>query len=451
MLLAGAVVFTGASVLGGFAPLFSVLVAARVVQGLGSAMMLPTSVAIVGASFPPAQRGRALGTMGGVAAIAGALGPTIGGTLAAAFSWRAVLLVNVPLAVVCMVATRRSVPVDPPRDRRTPVDVVGTALLCIALIGLVLGLSATQGSSWGDADVWLPLVASVVAGVLFVLWEHRTRHPLMNVRLLTRHRNYLAAVLSQGIGGVAEIGLGVIFPLVLILNLEMSPAVAGLALVPATIPMVAMAPLAGRWYDRAGGRPPLIAGYASLAASGVALAFGVNADTYQAMLPGLLLYGSGLALVLTTNDPVSLDMVSEGDHGQASGVSATAEQGGGAIGIALLYTLFHSAYVGRLNAIVDASNLPDLTTRTGGALRAALLSAEQTGLRPEHFDRTVVQYLDATAAASEYGYALAFLVVTVMAVVGLVAMAALVRRADIPGAPMDEPTGGQSGAPDPGR
>lgn len=77
-------------------------------------------------------------------------------------------------------------------------------------------------------------------------------------------------------GGVAEIGLGVIFPLVLILNLEMSPAVAGLALVPATIPMVAMAPLAGRWYDRAGGRPPLIAGYASLAASGVALAFGVK-------------------------------------------------------------------------------------------------------------------------------------------------------------------------------
>ena len=212
----------------------------------------------------------------------------------------------------------------------------------------------------------------------------------------------------------------------------MTPALAGVALIPATIPMVVMAPLAGRWYGRAGGRSPLVVGFGILAAAGVALAVGVGAGAYQALLPGLLLYGVGLALVLTTNDPVSLDMVAEVDHGQASGVSATAEQGGGAIGIAAIYALFHTTYVERLNALVDASTLPDLTDRTGPALRSALVGAEATGLRPEHFDQRVVQYLDAAFAASERGYAVAFLAVTVIAIVGLVAVAVLVRRVDAP-------------------
>ena len=98
------------------------------------------------------------------------------------------------------------------------------------------------------------------------------------------------------------------------------------------------------------------------------------------MLPGLLIYGTGLAIVLTVNDPVSLDTVPEPDQGQASGVSATAEQGGGAIGIALLYALFHTTYVTRLNTIIDAdSSIPDLDNVSGPALKQALLDAEQPG------------------------------------------------------------------------
>lgn len=438
VLLVGTAVFVGASIVGGLAPVFPLLLAARVAQGVGSAMMLPSSVAIVGATFPPAERGRALGTMGGVAAIAGALGPTIGGSLTAAISWRAVLLVNVPLAALCALATLRAVPADAPPARRARIDLAGTTLLCIALVSFVFGFSQTQGSGVTSLDVWLPIAVSVVIGGAFVVHERRTDEPLLNFGLLGRHRNYLAAVVSQGIAGAAEIGLGVIFPLILVLNLEMTPALAGLALIPATVPMVAMAPLAGRWYDRAGGRSPLVVGYAILAASGVAMAVGASAGTYQALLPGLLLYGVGLALVLTTNDPVSLDMVAEVDHGQASGVSATAEQGGGAIGIAAIYALFHTTYVERLHAMVDASSLPDLTGQTDSALRSALLRAEATGLRPEHFDRSVAQYLDAANAASQRGYAVAFLVVTAITVVGLVAVAVLVRRVGAPPTPRTE-------------
>ena len=110
-------------------------------------------------------------------------------------------------------------------------------------------------------------------------------------------------------------GLGVIFPLLLILNLGMSPALAGLALAPATLPMIVLAPLAGRWYDRVGGRPPLMVGFGVLAAAGLVLAWGALTNSYPAILPGLLLYGIGLALVLTVNDPVSLDSIPAAGRG----------------------------------------------------------------------------------------------------------------------------------------
>ena len=112
MFLLGSVLFTAASAFGGLAPRFEILLAARVVQGMGGALMLPSSVAILTASTPTAERGRALGTMGGIAAIAGALGPTIGGLLTSAFSWRLVLLINVPLAIACVVVTLTAVPDD---------------------------------------------------------------------------------------------------------------------------------------------------------------------------------------------------------------------------------------------------------------------------------------------------------------------------------------------------
>jgi MFS family permease len=121
----------------------------------------------------------------------------------------------------------------------------------------------------------------------------------MDLALLWRHPNYLGATISQFIAGIAEMGVGLLFPLLLILNLGMSPALAGLALIPTTVPMVVVAPLAGRWYDRAGGRPPLITGFAALLAAAVILAVSVHAHTYLPLLPGFLLYGIGLGLILT--------------------------------------------------------------------------------------------------------------------------------------------------------
>jgi MFS family permease len=210
--------------------------------------MLPTTIAIVSAAYPGAERGRALGTMGGAAAIAAGFGPVIGGVLTATLGWRSVLLINAPLAVLAVAATLRSVPADPPRTEPAHIDLRGTVLLSICLIGLVFGLAQSQVWGWTSAGVLLPLAASVVAVAGFVVVERRTADPLLEFGLLRRYPNYLGSTVSQGIAGMAEMGLGLLFPLLLILNLRMDPGLAGLALIPTTLPMVAVAPLAGRWY-----------------------------------------------------------------------------------------------------------------------------------------------------------------------------------------------------------
>jgi EmrB/QacA subfamily drug resistance transporter len=425
--LVGSILFAGASAVGGLSPAFPLLLVARACQGIGGALMLPATVAIIASTFPAEQRGRALGTMGGLAAVAAALGPTIGGLLTSAFSWRAVLLVNVPLAIVTVLLTLRHVPGDARGDHPEPIDAAGTALLSIALIGTVFGLSQSQPWGWDSAGVWLPLAVAVASGLAFVLHERRSAHPLMDFRLL-RHRNYAGASVSQLLSGMAEIGLGVIFPLLLILNLRMSPALAGLALIPTTLPMIAVAPLAGRWYDRAGGRPPLVVGFALLAVSGVLLAIGADHRSYGAILPGLLVYGIGLSLILTVNDPVSVDEIPEVDQGQASGVSATAEQFGGALGIAILYSIFHGSYVARLHADVDASPLAKLDEAQYMQLRDTLQSAEATGLHLQAVDPFMRGYVLLARTASEHGYVLTFVSVSVIAAIGAILVGWLVRK-----------------------
>jgi EmrB/QacA subfamily drug resistance transporter len=425
--IAGAIVFAGASAVGAVAPDLPLLIAARVAQGVGGALMLPTSVAIVSAAYPAEARGKALGTMGGAAAVAAALGPTIGGLLTSAFDWRAVLLINVPLAVIAVLMTRRHVPVDGVRaDDSQHIDASGTALLCLTLVGIVFGLSQSQEWGWGSPGILGPLAISAVAAACFVVREHRASAPLVDFALL-RHRNYTGATVSQLLSGMAEIGLGVIFPPLLILNLTMSPALAGLALIPTTVPMILVAPLAGRWYDRVGGRSPLVVGFGLLSISAVMLAIGAGQNRYLDLLPGLLIYGVGLALVLTVNDPVTLDTIPEHEHGQASGVSATAEQFGGALGVAVLALISHRVYLDRLTERVDRSSLTDLTTKTGAELRNALHAAEATGLNPHTFDRSVRVYLGVARSASDHGYSVTFIAVAILAAAGACLVGWLVR------------------------
>jgi EmrB/QacA subfamily drug resistance transporter len=429
----GAAVFTGASAIGALAPVFPVLLACRMLQGSGEALILPNTVAIVAAAFPDEERGRALGLMGGVSAVAGALGPTVGGALAAAWSWRAIPVVDCLLAVVTITGTLRAVPPDSADDRRFGIDLAGTILLTVSLISLVFGLSQSQVWGWAYPGVYLPLIIGVCTGAVFLRVERAAASPLMNLSLLWRHSNYLGGTASQFIVGMVGMGLALLFPLLLILNLQMSPALAGLALIPTTLPFVFVPPLAGRWYDRVGGRMPLITGFATLLVSTVLLAWGVHSNAYPPVFPGLLLYGIGLALILTVNDPVSLDMVPASDHGQVSGVSTTAEHFGGAIGIAVLYLVFHATYVHRLHSDVSSSALADMTRQQSEQFKNAVTAAVGSGLQPNSFDSSLTPYLLPARAASEDGYSAAFIAVSVLCLMALVLIIRLVHKP--PGAP----------------
>lgn len=177
MFVMGSIVFGAASLVAGLAPTFELLVLARAIQGVGGALLLPTSVAIVSAVAGEKDAGRALGTLGGAAAVAGAMGPIIGGALTGAFGWRAVMLVNLPLAALSVLGALRVVPADPPRTQRARVDLVGAVLLCLTLVGIVFGIGQSQSWGWSSPGVWLPLAIAVVTGIAFVLVERRVAVP----------------------------------------------------------------------------------------------------------------------------------------------------------------------------------------------------------------------------------------------------------------------------------
>ena len=424
----GGAVFMGASAIGALAPVFAVLLACRMLQGAGEALILPNTVAIVAAAFPEEQRGRALGLMGGVAAVAGALGPTIGGALTAVWSWRAIPLLDFLLAVVTVAGTLRAVPSDTADSRRSGIDLAGTILLTVTVVSLVFGLSQSQAWGWASPGVLVPLVIGAGTGAAFLRVERAVTSPLMNLNLLWRHANYLGSTASQFIVGITGMGLALLFPLLLILNLQMSPVLAGLALTPTTLPFVFVPPLAGRWYDRAGGRPPLIAGFTTLLAATVLLALGVHSNAYLPVFPGLLLYGIALALILTVNDPVGLDMVPARDRGQVSGVSTTAEHFGGAVGIAVLYVVFHATYVHQLQSKVSGIALPNMTRQQTEQFRNAVAQAVGTGVRPSTFNSSLTPYLLPARAASEDGYSAAFIAVSVLCLVALILVIRLIRK-----------------------
>ena len=249
----------------------------------------------------------------------------------------------------------------------------------------MFGLSQGQQQGWTSPETLIPLVAGVIVLALFVWIEGRVKAPLLNFRLF-RHLNFLAANISQVLAGIVELGLGFLLPFYLLLVVGVDPAVAGLALIPGTVPIVLAGPLAGKAFDKVGGRIPLVVGFVVLALSGVALALGTGAESAWALVPGLLLQGLGLGIVLTVNDPTGLTAVPDEDSGQAAGMINTAEQFGGALGIAGLLAIELGYYFHELDERLAAQGFANPTKKQYDEVRDFILEAEQKGL--EHVEQT---------------------------------------------------------------
>ncbi|MGW5719261.1 MFS transporter [Amycolatopsis sp. NPDC003865] len=323
VVVAGFALFGAASAACGLAGSAPWLVAARAGQGLGAALLLPGTLAVITNAHPGhAERARAFGIWAGVSALALAAGPVLGGAIVAAAGWRPVFWLNVPIVAAAVFATRRLVP----RGGRGPgrVDVAGIAAAAPALGA---GVYAVIGGS-----VLAGVLAVVLLGVFLVV-ERRSAHPMLPpaVARRTAAANFVAAAMNF-------VGIGTILVLTLYLQgaRHASPFEACLEVLPLFLPLSLLAPVAGRLTGRFGPRPLMVAGLA-LGALGMLNLLLVNGNSgYPALVPTLLGLGTGMGVLTTAVVTAALAGVPAGRAGVASGINNTARQAGGAFGVAVL-------------------------------------------------------------------------------------------------------------------
>jgi DHA2 family methylenomycin A resistance protein-like MFS transporter len=346
--LSGLVLFTLASVACGLAGSLAVLNAARVVQGAGAALVLPTSLALLNAAYPDrARRVRAIGMWGGFGGVAAGLGPVVGGALTTWLGWQAVFYVNVPIAVVAVVLTLRHVPAPVPA-RGHSLDPLGQVLAVVTVAALAFGLIEGGERGWAAGPVLAAFAVTVLGGCAFVLTEHRHRDPMLPLRLF-REREFTGAIL---IGGAINIGFyGQFFLLSLYFQRiqHFSPLVAGLALLPLPAITSVASALAGRHNARRGARGVLLTGLCVGALGLFAMVLTTATSSYWQLLAPMLAIGFGTGYTMPAATAAAIEAAPDRQAGTASGAFNASRQLGSTIGVAVF-----GALVGTLGGVLPA-------------------------------------------------------------------------------------------------
>jgi EmrB/QacA subfamily drug resistance transporter len=342
MFLAGVVIFAVSSATAGLAPNETALVASRVVQGVGAALMMPGTLSIIADAFPPEQRGKAMGTWAGVSALALAVGPVLGGFLTEHVSWRAIFYLNLPVAIGAVAATIFAVRESRDRTVGHEVDYAGVAVLTVGLTALVLALVEGNSWGWGSPTTVGLLLTAAVALPAFVGVERRVKAPMVQFELLS-DRNFLGAVVVALIITFAM--LGVFFFLALYMQniLGYSPLEAGIRFLPSTLMIVTVAPISGRLADRFGPRWLIACGLLLVAASLFVFSqIAVDSD-YLDLLPGFMLLGIGIAMTMSPMTSAAMNAVPVQKAGIASGVLSMFRMVGGSLGVAVTGAIFQAS------------------------------------------------------------------------------------------------------------
>jgi EmrB/QacA subfamily drug resistance transporter len=366
-----------ASLICALAPSIGVLVAARALQGVAGALLVPSSLAVIVNTFPESERGAAIGSWTAWGAIAGVLGPLAGGELLALGSWRLIFLMNIPLAVACVALILVAIPASAPRDgdparsaRR--VDYTGAILCALGLGGPVFALIEQPRLGWASPAVIVPLIAGVALLGLFLLYESRAQGPMLPLGLF-RRRNFSAGNVETF---AMYAGLAILF-FFLVLFLQQiggyTPLQSGLATLPVTIVMFVLSRRFGALADTYGPRFFMGAG-PLLAAAGLLLfqRVGVKADYVSEVLPPLLVFSLGLSMTVA---PLTAAVLAGSEHqaGIASGVNNAIARVAGLLGTASVGAVIASSFAASMN-----SRLQD--TPLGGAAQAAVRAAKRLPL-----------------------------------------------------------------------
>ncbi|CAN5206122.1 MFS transporter [soil metagenome] len=337
LLLIGLGIFTASSAAAALAPSAEWLIAARAVQGIGAAIVTPLTLTILSAAVPASRRGAALGVWSGVAGLAVASGPLVGGAVVDGISWQWIFWLNVPIGLVLLpLATRLTESYGPDKA----LDFPGLALSGAGLLGIVWGLIHGNGDGWTSPGIVAALAGGTAALVAFVAWERRAAAPMLPLRFF-RNRAFSAA---NAASLLMYFGMfGSIFLLTQFFQTAQgySPLESGLRILPWTAMPMIVAPIAGALSDKVGGRPFMAVGL-GLQAIGLAWIAAVSTATvgYEALVGPFVLSGIGMGMFFAPVANVVLSAVRPEEEGKASGANNAIREVGGVLGVAVLASIF---------------------------------------------------------------------------------------------------------------
>jgi len=360
----GLFVFTLASALCGLSQNVTELILARILQGIGGALLTPQTLAIIASLFPPERRGAAFGIWGGVAGLATITGPTLGGAIITYIDWRWIFFINVPIGIGALIATFLIIP-DLRPGRRHGWDVPGVILATSGLFAVVFGLIEGQRYSWGQITSYPVTIPEVIGGgvflvVAFILWERFQVEPLVPLSLFEDRNfavaNWIAAAISFGM-------LSLFLPITIYLQSvrDFTALQAGLTLAPMSLTSMFVAPFAGRLADRIGGKYILMTGITVFAIGTASLTYVAGPDsTWINFLVPAIIAGAGMGMTFAPMTTVAMRNISPRMAGSASGVLNTTRQLGAAIGSSVVGALLQNHLATALHdqAVSHAASLP---------------------------------------------------------------------------------------------
>ena len=331
----GLVVFTASSLFCGLSSSATELIAARAVQGVGSALMMPATLSIITATFAARERGMAIGIWAGVSAMALAIGPLLGGIITEHISWNWIFYVNVPIGVLGVVASILVVPESRDTSREQRLDLPGLLASGVGLLALVYALIEANRYGWTSGRILGLFAIAAVALTAFVALELRQRLPMLDLSLF-RSGTFAGANLVAILVTLAMFGIFFFFPIYMQVYRGWSATQAGAALLPWTLMIVVFAPIAGKLSDHIGSRWLMAAGMTVVAACCLILSTVSVHSSFWHMLPGFVLGGLGMSFVMTPMSAAAMGAAPVEKAGVASGVLNTFRQVGVALGIAVM-------------------------------------------------------------------------------------------------------------------
>src|SRR5438105_5848329 len=402
MFVVGLVIFTLSSLAWGLAGSASVLIAARVVQGVGAALMNPSTLSIITVTFPPRERGKAIGIWAGVSALALAIGPLVGGLITERISWNWIFFINIPVGLIGIAAAFAFIDESRDTSHEQRPDVPGLATSALGLFALSYGLIEANNYGWTSGRILASFAVAVVSLAAFVLLERHQRLPMLELSLF-RNKTFAGANGVMLLVGLAMFGVFFYVSLYVQQILGYSPVQAGASFLPWTVLIILLAPQAGRLSDRIGPRPLVSFGMVVLTGSLVLFALMGAHESFWGLLPAMLLGGVGMSAAMAPVTAAAMSSVRPDKAGVGSAVLNSMRQVGGSLGIAIMGAIVAAGINSSLSA---GRTRPEafvhgfhhaLETAAGIALVGALLAA-LTLRRVHHPEHSEPQHAMAEAA-----------------------------------------------------